>query len=190
MTDKNKTQGESPSPEQGAEHNDLTSIDPGNVTPEQLEELKQKAAKADEHWDRMLRTTAEFDNFRKRATRDKQEAIRYANETLLEKLVPVLDNFEMALNATAATTAEGADSLKTGVSMIHQQLKTVLNDAGLEEINAIGQPFNPNFHEAVAQREAPDVPEGQVVQQLRKGYKLKDRLVRPATVIVAKTPSA
>src|SRR6478672_13698278 len=78
----------------------VATIDPSTVTPEQLTELKERAAKADEHWDRLLRTTADFENFKKRATREKQDAIKYANESLLQKLIPVLDNFDMALAAT------------------------------------------------------------------------------------------
>jgi molecular chaperone GrpE len=162
----------------------------GPLTAQQIEELKAKAAKADEHWDRLLRTAAEMENLRKRAARDRQEAVKYANESLLARLIPALDNFDMAL--AAANHIEGAslESLKTGIAMIHQQFKSALVEAGLEEIDATDQPFNPNFHEAVSQRETTEAPEGQVVQQLRKGYKLRDRLLRPATVIVARKPSA
>lgn len=169
----------------------LVQIETGTLTREQLEELKDRAAKADENWERLLRTTADFDNFKKRAAREKQDAIRYANEGLLEKLVPVLDNFDAALAAaqTGSTDSSAAQSLQTGVAMIFQQLKKVLTDAGLEEVNATGQKFDPNLHEAVSQQESKEVPEGQVLQQLRKGYKLRDRLLRPATVVVAKKPA-
>jgi molecular chaperone GrpE len=167
----------------------LVPVEPGNLTVEQLEELKQRAAKADESWERLLRTTADFDNFKKRAAREKQDAIKYANESLLQKLIPILDNFEMALAAAQSTQNDAAQSLQAGVNMISQQLKTVLTETGLEEIDATGKTFDPNFHEAVSQQETAEVPEGQVVQQLRKGYKLRDRLLRPATVIVAKTPA-
>jgi molecular chaperone GrpE len=168
----------------------LVTVEQGNITPEQLEELKQRAAKADEHWDRLLRTTADFDNFRKRAAREKQEAIRFANESLMEKLLPVLDSFEMALSAANKADASGLESLQAGIGLVQQQLRSVLADAGLELVDATGKTFDPNLHEAVSQQETKDVPEGQVVQQLRKGYKLKDRLLRPATVIVAKQPVA
>ncbi|MBM3834324.1 MAG: nucleotide exchange factor GrpE [Verrucomicrobia bacterium] len=161
-----------------------------DLTPEQIDDLKEKAAKADEHWDRVLRVTADFDNYKKRAARERQEAIRFANESLLEKVVPVLDNFDMALQATAQPQASTVESLKTGVEMIYNQLKSVLIESGLEEINAANKPFDPNWHEAVSQQESRDVPEGQVVQQLRKGYKLRDRLLRPATVVVARRPAA
>jgi len=166
----------------------LVPVEPATLTPEQLDELKARAAKADEHWDRLLRTSADFDNFKKRAAREKQEAIKFANESLLEKLVPVLDSFDMAVAAAQNAPGNAAQSLQTGVAMIHQQLKTALADAGLEEINATGQAFDPNWHEAVSQQDSADVPEGHVLQQLRKGYKLRDRLLRPATVVVARKP--
>lgn len=164
-------------------------LETATITPEQLEELKARAEKADESWERLVRTTADFDNFKKRAAREKQDAIRYANEGLLEKLVPVLDNFDAALSA-AQTSSADTQSLQTGVAMIFQQLKKVLTESGLEEVDATGQAFDPNLHEAVSQQESKDVPEGNVLQQLRKGYKLRDRLLRPATVVVAKKPGS
>jgi molecular chaperone GrpE len=159
-----------------------------DLTPEQVAELLARAEKADEHWDRLLRQTADFENYKKRVARERQDATKYANESLLQKLVPIVDNFEAALAAAKAPNAS-AESLQTGVNMIHTQLKSALADAGLEEIDASNKTFDPNLHEAVSQQETADVPEGQVVQQLRKGYKLRDRLIRPATVIVAKKPA-
>lgn len=169
-----------------------TAVNPVEVvplSPEQIEDLKVRAAKADENWDRLLRTTADFDNFKKRAAREKTEAAQYASISLLQKLLPVLDNFEMAL--TAAQTAQGDKlaSLQSGVAMIQQQLKGALAETGLEEIDAAGKPFDPAWHEAVSQQESADVPEDHVAQQLRKGYKFKDRLLRAATVVVAKKPA-
>jgi molecular chaperone GrpE len=167
----------------------LVPVKPATVTPQQIEELKERSAKADENWDRLLRTTADFENFKKRAAREKQEAIRFANEALIEKLIPVLDNFDMALAAAQSSSTDAGQSLQAGIAMIHQQLKNSLAEAGMEEVNATGQAFDPNVHEAVSQRETDDTPEGQVIQQLRKGYKLRDRLLRPASVIVAKKPA-
>lgn len=168
----------------------LVPVDTPALTPEQVDELKERAAKADENWERLLRTTADFDNFRKRAAREKQDAIKFANEGLLQKLVPVLDNFDMALAAAQNDQSEAAQSLLKGINMIYQQMKNSLLEAGLEEIDAAGKVFDPNFHEAVSQKETTEAPEGQVVQQLRKGYKLRDRLLRPASVVVAKAPAA
>jgi len=158
--------------------------------PEELGTLQARAAKAQEHFELLLRTTADFDNFKKRAARERQDAVRYANETLLQKLIPVLDNFDAALAAAAIAKPGTAQSLQTGVNMILSQLRTALTDVGLEEIDAAGRPFDPNFHEAVSQQETTEAPEGQVVQQLRKGYKLRERLLRPATVVIAKKPEA
>jgi len=168
----------------------LVALEAGTVSAEQLAELKERAAKADEHWDSLLRTTADFENFKKRAAREKQDAIKFANESLLQKLIPVLDHFDMALAAAQNAQADGAQSLHAGINMIYQQLKTLLVETGLEEVDAAGQRFDPNLHEAVSQKETAEVPEGQVVEQLRKGYKFRDRLLRPASVIVAKHPAA
>jgi len=167
----------------------LVPLDPATVTAEQLEELKDRAAKADENWQRLLRTTADFDNFKKRAAREKQDAIKFATEPLLQKLILVLDNFDMALAAGQNSQAASVESMQTGINMIHQQLKNALLEAGLEEVDATGKPFDPNLHEAVSQKETAEAPEGQVVQQLRKGYKLRERLLRPAGVVVAKSPA-
>jgi molecular chaperone GrpE len=188
---KSDIQASAPGPEPQTAAEELVPLLLDTVTPEQFEELKQRAAKADEHWERMLRATADFDNFRKRAARERQESIRFANEALLEKLIPVMDNFDMAL-AAAAQSAQGeaTQSLQTGINMIYQQFRQALTDSGLEEIDATGKPFDPNLHEAVSQRDEANVPEGQVVQQLRKGYRLRERLIRPATVIIARKPSA
>jgi molecular chaperone GrpE len=168
----------------------LVPVEAATLTPEQLEELKQRAAKADEHWDRLLRTTADFDNFKKRAAREKQEAIKFANENLIQKLIPVLDALDMALGAAQNSPAEAAQALQAGVGLVYQQLRGALTEAGLEEVDATGKPFDHNLHEAVSQRVTAEAPEGQVVQQLRKGYKLRERLLRPASVVVAAHPAA
>ena len=160
------------------------------LTPEQIEDLKTRAARADENWERLLRVTADMDNFKKRAAREREDAVKFANESLIKKLAPVLDNFDMAMAAAGQTGGNTTQSLQTGVTMIHQQLKSVLQEAGLQEVDAAGKTFDPNWHEAVSQQETADVPDGQVLQQLRKGYKLRDRLIRPATVIVARKPAA
>jgi molecular chaperone GrpE len=162
---------------------------PHQWTQEEIEELKAKAAQASQLQDQWLRSVAELENFRKRAARERTEAVRYANEGLLQKLVPVLDNLEMAMAAAAAPNAT-VQSILTGVCMIQQQLKAALVEAGLEEVDATGGAFDPRWHEAVAHQDAPGVPEGQVTKQLRPGYRLRDRLLRPATVVVAKgTPA-
>jgi molecular chaperone GrpE len=156
--------------------------------PGELKTLREQAAKAQEHWDRFVRLNADFDNFKKRAAKDRLDAIKYANEALIERLLPVMDNFEAAL--AAGTSGEGAQaqSLLAGVKMIATQLKGVLAESGLEEIDATGKPFDPAVHEALSQQPSNEVPEGHVLQLMRKGYRLKERLVRPAAVVVATRP--
>jgi molecular chaperone GrpE len=167
-----------------------TAASAPELTPEELTELQNRAAKADDNWERLLRVTADFENFKKRAARERTEAAQFANAALLQKLLPILDNFEMA--QTAAQSAQGGNlaSLQAGIAMIQQQLKSALAEAGLEEMDASDKPFDPAFHEAVSQQESDSVPEGQVIQQIRKGYKFRDRLLRPSAVIVAKRPAA
>jgi molecular chaperone GrpE len=160
------------------------------LTAEQIAAWQAKAAQADEHWDRLLRAKADLDNYKKRAARERQDAVRFANVALIEKLIPALDSFDMALVAANAGEGGGLASLKTGIAMVHGQIKTALAEAGLQEVDAAGQVFDPQMHEAVSQLESADVPEGHVLQQLRKGYKLHERLIRPATVVVAKKPAA
>jgi len=154
-----------------------------------MQQLKDRAAKADEFYDQYLRTVATLENYKKRAARERQDATRFANEALLQKLVPVLDTFDMALAAANLQQGASIQSLQTGIGMVHQQLKSALAEARLEEIDAQNKTFDPNLHEAVSEQETAETSEGQVVQQLRKGYKLRDRLLRPASVVVAKKPA-
>jgi molecular chaperone GrpE len=145
-----------------------------------------QAAQAAELKDRLLRAQAEWDNSRKRILREKEEAVRYAGEAILERLLPVLDNFETGMQA--AKTATDAKAIAQGLEMVLAQFQQVLRDAGVEPINAVGQPFDPHRHEALGHHESHEHPEGHVLTQIRKGYKLKDRLLRAASVFVAKPP--
>jgi molecular chaperone GrpE len=179
-----KPAGDPPRPEVPAKAQQPT------LTPEQIEELKTKAAKADENWERFVRNYADFENYKKRAAREREDAVRFTTESLFKRLIPVLDSFDMAMSTTTSESADPAvQALKSGMTMVQQQLKNALAEAGLEEVDASGKEFDPNFHEAVLQQDSEEVPEGHVLQQMRKGYKFKDRLIRPATVIVAKKPS-
>jgi molecular chaperone GrpE len=150
-------------------------------TPE--EKLEQQVA---ELKDKLLRNQAEWDNSRKRILREKEEAVRYASEALLEKLLPVLDNFEMGMQA--AKSASDAKAISQGFEMVLAQFQQVLREAGVEAVDAVGHPFDPHRHEALGHQESDEHPEGHVIMQTRKGYKLKDRLLRPASVFVAGTP--
>ena len=115
---------------------------------------------------------------------EKEDASKYANAGFLEKLLPILDNFELGLNAARNDANDSA--IFKGMDMVSHQLQDFLNGVGVETVKAEGEPFDPNLHEAVAQEESATVAEGFVVRQLRRGYKLRDRLLRPATVVVSK----
>jgi molecular chaperone GrpE len=156
------------------------------VSHETYEKVVAQAAQAAELKDRLLRAQAEWDNSRKRILREKEEAVRYAGESILERLLPVLDNFETGMEA--AKTATDAKAIAKGLEMVLAQFKQVLKDAGVEPIDAVGHPFDPHRHEALGHHESADHPEGHVLTQMRKGYKLKDRLLRAASVFVAKPP--
>jgi molecular chaperone GrpE len=130
--------------------------------------------------DRLMRTLADFDNFRKRAERERQELKRYALLEPLREFLNVSDNLDLALSAQGS-----ADDLKRGVEMIHRQMGELLRRFGAVEVPAEGQPFDPTVHEAVSREESPDVKTATVVAELRRGYKMHDRLLRPAMVKVA-----
>ena len=153
---------------------------------ETVSEVDTLKAQVAELKDRLLRGQAEWDNSRKRILREKEEAVRYAAESFLERLLPVLDNFEMGMQA--AQTATDAKAISQGFEMVLAQFQQALRDAGVEVVEAVGHPFDPHRHEALGHHESEDHPEGHVLMQTRKGYKLKDRLLRPASVFVAKTP--
>ena len=158
---------------------------PDGGAPEPGAEDKLRAEVA-ELKDKLLRGQAEWDNSRKRILREKEEAVRYAGEALLEKLLPVVDNFEMGMQA--AKSATDAKAIAQGFEMVLAQFQQVLRDAGVEPVDAVGQPFDPHRHEALGHQDSTEHPEGHVMMQTRKGYKLKDRLLRPASVFVARTP--
>ena len=134
--------------------------------------------------DLALRNQADLENFRKRAAREKEDAVKFANAAFLERFIPILDNFELGLNAARAG-AENSPILM-GMDMVAKQLTDFLTASGVEPVNGEGQPFDPNLHEAVAQEASATVAEGVIVRQLRRGYKLRERLLRPATVVVSK----
>jgi molecular chaperone GrpE len=140
-------------------------------------------ADLDRFRDLALRSQADFDNYKKRATREKEEAVKYANSALLERLIAIVDNFELGLSAARS---EGARSpIYSGMNMVLKQLTDFLTDNGLQPIDAEGQKFDPNLHEAIAHEPSDEVAEGVVLRQMRRGYRLKDRLLRPSSVVVS-----
>jgi molecular chaperone GrpE len=137
--------------------------------------------------DAALRAAAELDNYRKRMAREMQEAARYANAGLLESLLPVLDNFDYGLQA--AVQEGGNPKLLEGLHMVLRQIQSFLRDHGVEEIEASGV-FDPNLHDAMMQQASEAVPEGSIIAQTRRGYRLRERLLRPASVILSSGPAA
>jgi molecular chaperone GrpE len=138
--------------------------------------------------DLALRSQADFENYKKRSAREKEEAIKYANSSLLEKLISIVDNFELGLEAARA---QGEKSpIFSGMSMVLKQLMDFLADSGLQPIDAVGQKFDPNLHEAIAHEASDKVPEGTVIRQTRRGYRMKDRLLRPSSVVVSSGASS
>jgi len=134
--------------------------------------------------DRLLRTAAEFDNFRKRVDRERRELSEFAAADLLSDFLPIIDNFERALQAPAPAQAEG---FRTGIEMIHKQMLDLLRKRGVKPIEALGADFDPNFHQAVIHEASADHRDGEVIAELQRGYMLGDRLLRPAMVKVAKS---
>ena len=149
---------------------------PPTLSPEELAANEIASLK-----DQLLRTRAEFDNIRKRLTREKEESLRYANQAILGDLLPLLDHLELGLQAAASAT--DAQSVVTGVKLIQSQFDRFLTDHGVTPIDALGKPFDPNWHEALGQEPAPGKPEGLVLHQRRRGYKIGDRLLRPTSVV-------
>lgn len=156
------------------------------VTAEMLQKMAEGMERAKEAEARTLRLQADFDNFRKRNLREKEELSNYASQKIITSLLPILDDFDRAILATQAHT-ELHESYLTGLDMIYRQFKAVLEKEGLEEIAALGQIFDPNIHEAVMTCSASEeVAEDTVAQVLRKGYKLKEKVIRAAMVQVAR----
>jgi len=140
-------------------------------------------ADLDRFRDLALRSQADFENYKKRCAREKEEAIKYANSSLLERLVAIVDNFELGL---AAARGESEDSpIYSGMSLVLKQLNDFLAENGLQPIEAVGQKFDPNLHEAIAHEPSEEFPEGTVIRQTRRGYRFKDRLLRPSSVVVS-----
>ncbi|MBE2180784.1 MAG: nucleotide exchange factor GrpE [Chthoniobacterales bacterium] len=146
------------------------------------------SAELDKFRDLALRTAADFDNYRKRAAREKEDAIRYANTSLLENLLPLFDNFELGLEA--ARSAPDAAAILQGLDMVRRQFQDFLASVGVEEIKTDNAEFDPNLMEAVGHEPDDKTPEGHVLRQTRRGYKLRDRLLRPASVFVSKGPAS
>ncbi len=131
--------------------------------------------------DRNMRLLADFDNFRRRVTREKNETYQRATEAAITEFLPVLDNFDRAI----AQAPAAGDPFADGMRMVYEQFSNVLSKAGVTPIVAMGEAFNPEIHEAIAYQPSPDAPEGQIIYEAKRGYRMGDRVVRPASVIVS-----
>jgi molecular chaperone GrpE len=145
-------------------------------------------ADLDRFRDLAMRSQADFENYKRRSAREKEEAIKYANTSLLEKLVSIVDHFELGLEAARREGGEKSP-IYSGMSLVLKQLQDLLAENGLQPIEAVGQKFDPNLHEAIAHEPSNEVPEGLVTRQTRRGYRFKDRLLRPSAVVVSSGPA-
>ncbi|NBC69461.1 nucleotide exchange factor GrpE [Paenibacillus sacheonensis] len=172
MVEERETTAQEPAPE--------VDITEGAEEDDRIAELMKLA---DENQQRYLRAQADFDNFRRRTAKEREELAQYASMKLLGQLLPVVDNFGRAIEAAKA--GGDGESFSKGVDMIFRQLEGVLDAEGLKPMDVVGQPFNPEFHQAIMQVESDEYEEGIVVEEVQKGFMLKDKVLRPAMVKVS-----
>lgn len=176
----NEVQEQAPETGGDSAHEDQESMTEEEQELDPWEALELEVAK----WkDQAIRNAAELDNYRKRMSREKLDAVRYGNQGLLEELLPVLDNFDMGMQAAAQ---EEGSMLYMGMQMIQKQLNEFLSSQNVKEIDAqAGGSFDPKIHEALSQEASDEVEEGNILRVVRKGYQIGDRLLRPSNVVVA-----
>jgi molecular chaperone GrpE len=154
------------------------------------ERLKAAEARAEENYQRLLRVTADFENYKKRMEREMNDFRRFANESLVREILPIVDNLERALETRHGSNEDAIGGLRQGVEMTLKGLMEALQKFGVVPMEALEKPFDPNFHQAVSQEESERYPENTVCQELQKGYVLNDRLIRPSMVVVSKKPDS
>ena len=180
-----KPAGSEPAPDP-----DLPAVDPAHPVPEDAPAAPAEPQPSPEEVlkDRVLRLQADFENYRKRMDREKKDWIAFASEKLVLELLPVLDHFELGLADSAKNGAPAP--IQEGFQLVCNQFRAALEKAGVQAIDAEGAAFDPNLHEAITHMPSPSVPEGHVVAQTRRGYKLGDKLLRAAQVVVSSGPAA
>lgn len=152
------------------------------------QELAAAQDETQKNWDLYLRERAELENFRKRMQREKEDLVRFANENLLREILTVVDNLERAIDH-ARKNQETVQGLLEGVEMTLSQCQKLLDKFGITPVIAVGEPFDPTWHEAMGQLESTEHPANTVLQEMQKGYMLNDRLLRPALVLISKAPA-
>ena len=184
QTDSKKAKSGEIEPEATAPEEQITNGDDDPI--KELEaKLEAKEKEAEETYDRLLRASAEFDNYKKRSSREMEEFRKFANQSLIKEMLSVVDNLELAMNSTNGHKAIDKDLLQ-GLEMTHKEILKVFEKFNVKPIDAKGQPFDPTFHEAVMQEETNDSPKNTVINELQRGYMIHDRLLRPSMVVVAK----
>jgi molecular chaperone GrpE len=170
--------------------NNQTAPEPATGTAAELAELQnklqEKTREAEENYARLLRLAADLENVKKRQERDRADLIQFANENLIKELLPVVDNLELAVEHGRQLKAP--EALLEGLDMVYQGFLKALDRFGVTPLDSVGQSFDPAFHNAVMQEEAPDLPDCSVIKELQKGYLMNQRLLRPAMVVVARNP--
>jgi molecular chaperone GrpE len=162
------------------------SLPPGSPSEGPSAEVEALRAELNERQDRFLRLQADFENFRRRTLKEREEAYQYGHQNLVKDLLPTVDNLERALEHARKSGREDLDGVLQGIDLVQRELMGVLAKHGVTEIEALGQAFDPSVHEALAQVEDRTVPTNTVVQVFQKGYRLRDRLLRPAQVVVSR----
>ena len=176
----NEQHGAQPQPAAAAES---PAAQPDNRASDEDDPMVGLQADLDRFRDLAMRSQADFENYKKRCAREKEDAIKYANGSLLERLLPIIDNFELGLSAARD---EGEQSpIYAGMNLVLKQVNDFLTDNGAQPIDAVGEKFDPNLHEAIAHEPSATVPENQIIRQTRRGYRFKDRLLRPSSVVVS-----
>jgi molecular chaperone GrpE len=187
-TGPSETPAEKTTGEQAAEIE--SDADPDALPDEDLEsKLTAAQEQAQEHYDRLLRLSAEFDNYKKRTSREMRDVVRYANEKLIKELLGVVDNLERAIDSVAQETPSDT-SLVEGINLTLSEVMKILQRYDVQPVKALGETFDPAFHQAMMQQEVEDQPANMVVQEMQKGYVMHDRLLRPAMVVVSKAKEA
>lgn len=182
MTDEPET--DRPEEEQEDEGTEATAEESAEPT-DPLEEARARAAQLK---DQLLRTAADFENFRKRAKRDIEDAARRAKEEVLAQVLPIYDNLERAVQAAGG--AHDVAAVVQGVEMVLKSFEDAVEGMSLERVKTVGERFDPNVHDAIQQQETDDSPPGTILAEVVSGWKLGPKLIRPAMVVVAKPPSA
>jgi molecular chaperone GrpE len=166
-------------------NSDPTGIEEPDTVKSLMAKLETVTKESQENYDRLLRVSAEFENYKKRSVRELSDVQKYANQSLVRDLLPIIDNLDLALKSATESDSNTDGCLLDGVELTRKEIIKVFEKNNIEQIEAIGKPFDPNFHEAVMREESDEYAENTVINEMQKGYLMHDRLIRPAMVVVA-----